>query len=674
MSGPFSFSAFASRHFQISETESSELYRVMASIFAAVTVEPLTCICFMVFFLDLVTLPQIILDDVCGIKHNQSRCLDMSKGFFKDDYDVVQKESTLWFGAYMVTSTFISLFTLPIIGALSDNFEHTKIMYLTPISLFIQNMVILFILCSGVSYEPWVFILLAPIPAFTGKVSGFYVVAGAYITEITTVEQRTMRFNLLDSAAMLGGCSATLISGLIIKRFGYIGVFVANLGLLLLAILYLMFLLKPAVHYNSKFEQKNKVEEASISEHGEIERQNSCSLDPNNNESTDAEKSSFQEESENDLSSVSVSIIINPAVETGVQRKASASIPDQCDGESHECIFVQENGKEFTRSGEEMGESTTCRPEADAEGLAMKQKIRPKNVVDEEEFNPNKKVGELPSITKVDSENDIGMIPECHENKEIEASSEQIKDLKTGHEENIKFLDVLRHANPFRNFKLLFQCFKASGDVNVAFVLFLLMAFGTLAYTAEMSVLVNYVKNRPFFLDARNIGYLVASDSFIISIVGLGFFSFLMTKVFKLNDYVMVAITFATMMLYYVLLGFAQSLLMLYLIQVLHAACAVVIPTLRSMLTKLVPPSSVGVMMGVLLMIETFAELIGSIMGPFTYAGLAASYPGAVFFVVAGVAFLATIISVGLVCKSRCTKDRHTVCLEGATINNAALT
>ena len=641
------------------KTESSELYSVMVSIFAAVTVEPLTCICFMVFFLDLVTLPQIILDDVCGIKHNQSRCQDMSKGFFKDDYDVVQKESTLWFGAYMVTSTFITLFTLPTIGTLSDIFEHTKIMYLTPISLFIQNMVILCILYSGVSYEPWVFILLATIPAFTGKVSGFYVVAGAYLTEITTVEQRTMRFNLLDSAAMLGCFTATLTSGLIIKRFGYIGVFVANLGLLLLAILYLMFLLKPALHYNSKFDQKNKVE-ANILEHGEIKGQNSCSLDPNNNESADAEKISFQEESKNDLSSVSVSIIINPAVETGVQRKPSASKTNQCDGENLECIIVQENGSEVTRSAEEMEESTNCSPETDSESLAMKQKIRPKNAVD--------------AITKVDNENDLGMVPECHENKEIEASSEQSKDLKIGHEENVKFREFLRHANPFRNFKWLFQCFKASGDVNLAIILFLLMAFGTFAYTTEMSVLVNYLKNRPFFLDARNIGFLVASDSFIISIVGLGFFSFLMTKVFKLNDYVMVAITFATMLLYYILLGFAQSLLMLYLIQVLHATCALVIPTLRSMLSKLVPPSSVGVMMGALLMVETFAELIGSIVGPFTYAGLAASCPGAVFFVVAGVAFLATIISVGLVSKSRSTKDRHTVCLEGASNNNAVLT
>ena len=111
----------------------------MASIFAAFTVEPLVFICFVVFFLDLVTLPQIILDNVCAFKHNQSKCHAMTIGSYKDDFDVVQKESSLWFGAYLVTSTFITIFTLPTIGTLSDVIGRIKIMYLTPVSLFCQK-------------------------------------------------------------------------------------------------------------------------------------------------------------------------------------------------------------------------------------------------------------------------------------------------------------------------------------------------------------------------------------------------------------------------------------------------------------------------------------------------------------------------------------------------------
>ena len=594
----------------------------------------------------------------------------MSTGSFKEDFDVVQKESSLWFGAYLVTSTFITIFTLPTIGTLSDFLGRIKIMYLTPISLLIKNVIVLFILYSGIRFKTWVVILLAPIPAVVGDVSGFYVAVGAYIADITTVEQRTMRFNLLDAATLLGGFTATLISGLIIERFGYIAIYMASLGILLLAILYLIFLVKPvnSLRINYKGDLENK-ERANILEREENEGQNSLFVEENHNEDTDTDMGGIQNEIKNDL--LASVCMINSDTATGEQQEANASMAKQYGDENFESHFVPEDGGEDAGPGEEMEEGTNRSPETDPESHGGKRKVSHKQIVDEEEMIPEERVEELAPLTKVDIENDLETITEFHDNEDIKISSEQINGLKKGQEETINFRDVLRHANPIRNFKWLVQCFKESGNMNLGLVLFLLMAFGTFSYVTEMTVLVNYLKNRPFFLDARNIGFLLAFDSGVISIVGLGFFSFLMTKVFKLNDYVMVVMTFAAGMLYYVLLGLANSLLMLYLIQLVHAIGALVTPTLRSMLSKLVPPSSVGVMMGALLMVETFAVLIGSLAGSVTYSRLAASYPGAVFFVVAGIAFLATIISVGLLCKSRNIEYRHVA--EDCANNNALL-
>lgn len=648
----------------------------MASILSAVTVEPLNFICFMAFYLNMVALPQIIMDNVCMSKHNETRCQAMFTGSFKNDFDVVQEESSLWFAAYLVTATFIALFTLPTIGTLSDVFGRKKIMYLTPLSLFIQNIIILLILYSGIRFATWVVILLAPIPAIAGDVAGFYVAVGAYIADITTVKQRTMRFNLLDAAGMLGAFTATLTSGLIIERFGYMGIYVVNLVLLLVAVLDLFLFVKPvnALRKSSQGEQKDE-KEANVLEAGGKEEQNSLLIERNQNENTNSNRScGFKDEAITDLSG-SVRIL-NSDIETD----SNASMTNQHVSASLESKFLQGNGNARAgfRAEEDMGviEEAGRDPEIGPESI--ERKIGSENSVNEQEICPKKSseglpLG-LPHLDKANGNNIISMIAESNENQCIKDKAfafKQTEDLKKGEKQNVNFREMLKHANPVRNFKLLAQCFKESGNLSLGLVLFLQMALGTFAYTAELSVIVNYLKNRPFFLDARDIGFVLAFNSGLIAILGLGVFSVLMTKVFKLNDFVIVVMTFSATLFYYILLGLAKSLLMLYLIQVIHAAGALVTATLRSMISKLVPLSSVGLMMGALLMVETFAVLISSIVAPVTYAALVASYPGAVFFVIAGITFAATIIAIGLLYKSRSNRFRHDICLMEAANNNA---
>ena len=641
----------------------------MASIFSAITVEPLNFICFMAFFLNMVALPQIVMENICLSKHNETRCQAMFAGSFKDDFDVVQEQSSLWFGAYLVIATFITLFTLPTIGTLSDVFGRKLVMYLTPISLFIQNIIILFILYTGIRFETWIVILLAPIPAIAGDISGFYVAVGAYIADITSVKQRTMRFNLLDAAATLGGFIATLTSGLIIERFGYIGIYVVTLVLLLTAVLDLFFLVKPvsALRIDLQGDQKNEKEAKNVLEEGEREEKKSLLVGQNHDKDSDVKRScGVRDEAIADLSG-SVSIP-NSDIAFAEQEDSKYG------GATLESTFLQGNSKKDLRAGEDTGmiEVVDCDPETGPDSIT--RKVRPDNSIDKKEIGRRTSFEGLLHLAKVDGDNNPSTIGESNENECIQESSKQTKDFDKGEKKNLNFRDVLRHANPIRNFKLVAQCFKENGNLNLGLILFLLMALGTFAYTAELSVIVNYAKNRPFFLDARDIGFLLAFVSGLTAILGLGVFSLLMTKVFKLNDYVIVVMTLSASLLYYVLLGLSDSLLMLYLIQVLHAAGALVTPTLRSMLSKLVSQSSIGLMMGALLMVETFAVLISSIVGPVTYAALVASFPGAVFFVIAGITFVATVIAVGLLCKSRSIEYRHDISLMEAANNNGSPT
>ncbi|XP_065071428.1 uncharacterized protein LOC135696078 [Rhopilema esculentum] len=217
----------------------------MAAMLSLITVEPFLFLCMNVFFLNIFALPQVILENVCLKKHNGTKCSAMYTGFYKEDYDIVQEESSLWFGGYLVFSTFISVLSLPFIATMSDAFGRRRTMVIQPLCLLVQSIVIVCILSRGLIFPTWVMVFVGLIPGLAGDASGLYMLTCSYITRITTAKTRTLRLNLLEASSILSSFTATLSSGFIIKRFRYIGIFVACIGLETLAILYLVLFIKP---------------------------------------------------------------------------------------------------------------------------------------------------------------------------------------------------------------------------------------------------------------------------------------------------------------------------------------------------------------------------------------------------------------------------------------------
>ena len=94
---------------------------------------------------------------------------------------------------------------------------------------------------------------------------------------------------------------------------------------------------------------------------------------------------------------------------------------------------------------------------------------------------------------------------------------------------------------------------------------------------------------------------------------------------------------------YEILLGIATSAVMLYGIQILLAVWVLIMSTIRSFISKMAEPKSMGTVMGAISMIESLAALISSLVTPMVYAGLLPLHSGAAFFLLAA-ALLVTLV------------------------------
>ena len=94
----------------------------------------------------------------------------------------------------------------------------------------------------------------------------------AYISDITTTENRTMRIGIIDVVAFVGIISGTLLSGFIFKfsGYGYLGVFWTALVIQVFALTYIILFVKES-------RGPNTIICSPISEHSSIADRSTCS-------------------------------------------------------------------------------------------------------------------------------------------------------------------------------------------------------------------------------------------------------------------------------------------------------------------------------------------------------------------------------------------------------------
>ncbi len=516
----------------------------------------------------------------------------MEEGYYKNDYDKIQQESAFWVSAYTGTVTAIILITLPTVGVISDVIGRRKALFLTPVSQLLQCLIYICIVGSGMQFPTGLLLLPGIIPALVADVSGLYVFASSYITAITTVEERTLRMTLLDAAALMASVTATLSSGFIIERFGYIGIYVLIIALEILAFCDLVFFIKPDGDIGKEIGRDS---------HGvEVNRNNGdISVVPE-----------WEEVGESDGDTKGCNLLDD---QKRISLKKESFI------EQKDVQFAQRDlGNQINETLQGKGFSTVSYKKS--------------------------KLGQTEN-----SNDDFQSKATCELEVLVHTKRSPTKQSNTEAQQNAKvnIRKILQHSNPIKNFKSMFHALKSLKHEKIGFALLLIMGLATLGYFGEASVVILYVKSAPFHFTAKEVGFFLAYENAIIGIFGLLLFNWVMQKVFKLSDIVVLLLTSITCIPYHILMGFANSTAMLYSIQILHAVCSVNTPTVRSILSKMANESSTGAVLGAAAMVETLAVFVTGLAIPTSYAGLIQYYRGAVFFLLSGIMLLAVgIISV----------------------------
>ncbi len=534
----------------------------MFKILTVVTVEPVIFCSVISFYLGMVAMPQLLLQNICIQKYDAAKCTAMEKGQFKAEYKEVRQHSAMWTSASIGVVTTIVICTLPTLGAISDIIGKRNALFLSPISLILQNLVLIAVVSSGLNFATWLLLLPEVIPALVGTISGLYVFVSAYVSLITSEEERRMRMTLMDAVALFAAFTSSLSSGLVIERFGFMGIFVLNIILQVLALLDIVFLVKPVSEVN-KWKADHKKAEMAL--------KSAAVEDEDGVKDVDATEKEALNQLDLNTNEIEMKLLVEKSVVNDAKSTEASAKAGSDDAR-------MKNGHDITDDGD------------------------------------------------------------CHANEKGSLTTQ-----KSG--ERVSWMKQLKKvSNPVANFKAMITALKGLKNRRLCISLMIVQSLTTLSFVGAPSILVYYLKSPPYFLSARSVGFFLAYKSAVLGVLGLVLFNWILQKFFKLKDVALLLIAAVFCVIYHILLGVASSTVMLYCIQALHAICILSVPTIRSFITKMVDPASVGTVIGALCMVETFAALIGGMGTPATYAGLLPLYNGAVFFLLAAVMLVSVVI------------------------------
>ncbi len=517
-----------------------------------ITVEPIVLFFQISFHLNMVTLPQLLLENICVRKYsNATKCALMETGYFQHEYDAIQQQSAMWVSACIGLMAAIVLCTLPTIAAVSDVVGKRKTLFICPISQILQNVLLILIVSTGKDFSTWLLLLPNIVLGAFGSVNGLLVLAFAYVSLITSEAERRIRMTFVEAVCYLGIFAATLSSGLVIERFGYIGTYVLNIILQVLSLMYLMLVLKPVAELN------NNVAGSPI-------EKTFCEC------SAGKEVEISELVTEKDLLSPNDGL---PPIETDKQ----ASLIDI----------------------------------ADKEGLVS--------------------VGD----TQITSEG-------CKDNEERQKSPLMNKQPSR---KQISRVEIKQALNPCANLKATVSALKKLNHRKISISLLIAFFICSVVFFGEASTIVFYLKTKPFYLGAKEVGFYLAYQNVVIGVIGLAFLNWIFQRFFKIRETYLMVVCTVSGIIYQISLGVANSTKMLYSIQILNAMFAMNLPTVRSFISKMADPESVGTVMGALCLAEALSMLTGSLVLPNSYAGLLPFYNGAAFFVLAAILLVTLAIT-----------------------------
>eukprot|EP00112_Aurelia_sp_Birch-Aquarium-sp1_P026492 Seg9401.2 transcript_id=Seg9401.2/GoldUCD/mRNA.D3Y31 product="Thymic stromal cotransporter protein" protein_id=Seg9401.2/GoldUCD/D3Y31 len=615
------------------------------------------------FYLSNVSSPQLILENICRKYHNDTICQAMFAGFFHGDgeYKKIQEEAAMWIGGCKFVGNLVKLFALPTAAVLSDVFGRHRAMFLIPLTMAVRSSIMLYIVNTGMPFSTWWLLLVGPITGLVGGVGGLFMFTIAYVSDITPNEERTLRITLIDASAVFAAFTAMLTSGFIIEKFGYFWIFVAILCLATLAFLDWLFLIKPDT-VNMQSISKESVVFSILSMDALIKPGLVSSHVYSDNKIRDLRKpkkrSKFSKQAfagckrlrksmDEKLDSVEQ---VQETEETGEARlqndsQNKAGAGDHSHLKVHELHNANAALNQERSSGEDLGPEN-FRKQIENHYADDKNTLPYLEVVNTHTDNGSGTAAghttTIPGTVSHPNANAANTNSEGFLNRKLVSSNENEMDLR------LAWRKIRHAANPFRNFARMFKAVKETANIKLEMVLLFVMGLTQISNIGELNLIVIFLRNHPFHLSPKSVGFLLAFQRGLVSIIGLIFSNIILQRFFRINDLVTILVSSACSIVYFLLMALAKSTTMLYINQVLHAFCTLNIPAIRAFLSKMSKPSSVGTIMGLVTMVETLSSAIACFAAPVAYSKLAEISPGAVFFVFALLMLITTIITATL--------------------------
>ena len=213
----------------------------MASKCIRPTAEVFYGLAYFTFGFNALALPQIVQHKVCYNKYNSTICSRLKK--HPDIENDVQSIAAEWMSIVPLSALVPSLFTILMIGPISDVIGKKRTMIVPPAIYLVQSLVFIALARIEDKFSPGYFLLGYCVAGIFGDIAGCVLLSQAYLSCVTTRENRTVRIALLESTLFFGGLMASISSGFILSNFGFVGGFmttgVVNLANLIYVVVFL---------------------------------------------------------------------------------------------------------------------------------------------------------------------------------------------------------------------------------------------------------------------------------------------------------------------------------------------------------------------------------------------------------------------------------------------------
>jgi len=186
-------------------------------------------------------IPQLILHKVCLHKYADTSEICSNITHYPAQQLTIQKETSWWQMAFFLSINLLSIFTLLILGPLTDAIGRKKGFMFVAGAMVVMN-IILVINTHFMSISPAYLLLCSLVAGSFGDLAGVILLTYSDMADLTDHDHssRTIRFGILEGSLFLALGIGGISSGQLIERFGFTSIPIVSIILASLLLVYIV--------------------------------------------------------------------------------------------------------------------------------------------------------------------------------------------------------------------------------------------------------------------------------------------------------------------------------------------------------------------------------------------------------------------------------------------------